>query len=108
MQLLRGAVKNPIKNDFVGTCKKYLECLEINLTFEAIKSLSKWKFKRLMKEKIEKAAFNYLIGLKNKTGRDGRVSKIAKIKYERLEIVVRTFCVIIPYADRLLVLKSEA
>ena len=63
----------------MNTCKKYLEFLEINLTFEAIKSLSKWKFKRLMKEKIEKAAFTYLIGLKNKIGRDGRVSKIAKI-----------------------------
>ena len=39
-----------------------------------------------MKEKIELAAFNYLIELKNKTGRDGRVSKIAKIEYERLEM----------------------
>ena len=85
-QVLDATIKNPIKNDFVSTCKKYLEFLEINLTFEAIKSLSKWKFKRLMKEKIEKAAFTYLIGLKNKIGRDGRVSKIAKIKYDRLEI----------------------
>ena len=70
----------------MNTCKKYLECLEINLTFELIKSLSKWKFTRLVKEKIEIVEFNYLIELKNKTGRDGRVSKIARIKYDRLEI----------------------
>ena len=39
-----------------------------------------------MKEKTEVAAFNYSTGLKDKTGRDGRVSKIAKIEYERLEM----------------------
>ena len=85
-QVFDATLKNPIKNDFVSTCKKYLECLEINITFESIKSLSKGKFKRIVKEKIEIVAFNYLIELKNKTGRDGRVSKIARIKYDRLEI----------------------
>ena len=39
-----------------------------------------------MKEKIEIVAFNYLIGLKNKIGRDGRVSKIARLIYDRIEI----------------------
>ena len=85
-QVFDATLKNPIKNDFVSTCKKYLECLEIDITFESIKSLSKGKFKRIVKEKIEIVAFNYLIGLKNKIGRDGRVSKIARIKYDRLEI----------------------
>ena len=70
----------------MSTCKKYLECLEINITFESIRSLSKWKFKRILKEKIEIVAFNYLIELKNKIGRDGRVSKIARMKYDRLEM----------------------
>ena len=70
----------------MSTCKKYLECLEINLTFKEIKSLSKWNFKRLIKKKTDVAAFKYLIRLKNKTGRDGRISKISKIEYDRLEI----------------------
>ena len=85
-QVFDATLKNPIKNNFVSTCKKYQECLEINITFESIKSLSKWKFKRILKEKIEIVAFNYLIELKNKIGRDVRVSKIARIRYDRLEM----------------------
>ena len=39
-----------------------------------------------MKEKIEELAFSYLIGLKNSPGREGKMSKIANIQYERLEL----------------------
>ena len=56
---------NPVKNDFVQTCKKYLEILNINLSFVEIGHMSKWKLKKLMKDHTKVAAFNYLITEKN-------------------------------------------
>ena len=50
--VLKATVENPVKNDFVLTCKKYLETLEINLSFEEIAKLSKFKFNKILKEKI--------------------------------------------------------
>ena len=79
-------LNNPIKNDFVSICRKYLAELTITLSFEEIRTLSKWKFKKLVKEKIEISAFNYLMELKNRPGRDGKISKVANIKYEKLEM----------------------
>ena len=85
-QVFDATVKNPIKNDFVRMCERYLQALNINLSFEEIENLSKWKFKRIVKEKTDKAAFEYLIQQKDKPRKDGKMSKIAIIKYEKLEL----------------------
>ena len=77
---------DPVKNDFVQTCKKYLEVLNLNLSFVEIGKMSKWKLKKLVKDHIKVAAFNYLIKEKNKPGKNGKQSKIACIEYEKLEI----------------------
>ena len=77
---------DPIKNDFVSICKKYLEDLNINLSFEEITNLSKWKLKKVLNEKIELAAFQYLIKLKNCPSREGKLSKVANIEYGKLEM----------------------
>ena len=39
-----------------------------------------------MKEKIEIFVFNYLMKLKNRPGRDGKISIVPNIKYEKLEM----------------------
>ena len=85
-KVFEATLNEPIKNDFVNTCKRYLEDLNINLSFEEIRNLSKWKFKKIIKEKIEIAAFKYLIELKNSPGRDGKMSKVSNIQYEKLEM----------------------
>ena len=85
-KIFEATLNEPIKNDFVNVCKKYLEELEIHLSFEEIRNLSKWKFKKIVIEKIEIAAFKYLIAVKNKPGRDGKMSKVSNIKYEKLEM----------------------
>ena len=36
-----------------------------NLSFEEIRNLSNWKFKKIGKEKMEIAAFKYVMELKN-------------------------------------------
>ena len=85
-KVFEATLNDPIKNNFVTTCMKHLKELNISLSFEEIRNLSKWKFKKIVKEKIEELAFSYLIGLKNSPGREGKRSKIANIQYERLEL----------------------
>ena len=62
------------------TCQKYLNCLDISLTFEEISGMSKYRFKQLVKQKTEEAGFAYLIGEKNKQ------KKISHLKYVKLEM----------------------
>ena len=78
-QVFQATSDNPIKNDFVQTCKKYLDELNINLSFEQIQAMSKWKMKKLLNEKISEAGFKYLIE---------KISSqnISHIKYKKLEM----------------------
>ena len=78
--VLKATCENPVKNDFVLICKKYLENLKINLSFEKIAKLSKFQFNKILKEKIEIAAFTYLKTQQNKQ------EKIKEINYSKLEI----------------------
>ena len=64
----------------------YATVLNISLSIEEIESLSKWKFKKIVKEKTTIAAFDYLIHQKDKPRKDGKMSKISIIKYEKLEL----------------------
>ena len=60
-QVFQATSENPIKNDFVNLCKKYLQILKIELSFTEIEYLSKYKFKKIVKEKVTTAAFDYLM-----------------------------------------------
>ena len=55
-QVLKATIEDTSKNDFVQTCKKYINELDINLSFEQIASMSKPAFKKLLKEKSRLAA----------------------------------------------------
>ena len=59
-QVFKATWDNPLKKDFVMTCKKYLEVLEINLTFEEIQLMSKFSFSQILKKQMKIAAFAYL------------------------------------------------
>ena len=74
--ILKASCENPTKNDVVNCCQKYLDCLDISLTFEEISAMSRYKFKQLVKQKTEEAGFAYLIKEKNKQ------KKISNLKYE--------------------------
>ena len=60
-QVLQATKESPTRNDFVETCNKYLKTLNINITFEEIGQMSKYKFKSIVKEKTTEAAFKYLL-----------------------------------------------
>ena len=79
-QVFKATCANPITNDFVKTCQKYLDCLDISLSFEEISGMSKYRFKQLVKQKTEEAGFAYLIREKNKQ------KKISHLKYVKLEM----------------------
>ena len=79
-KVLEATQENPLKNDFVTTCERYLEHLKIDLTFEEISQMSQYNFKKLVKEKTKEAGFKYLIEEKN------RQSKVCDIQYKCLEI----------------------
>ena len=49
-----------MKNDFVKTCRKYLGILKLNITFQEIEKLSKFKFTQMLKEKMKYEAFIFL------------------------------------------------
>ena len=82
-KVFQATCTNTIQNDFVNSCKKYLESLEIQLDFEEIRKMSKYQFKKLVKEKITEAGFKYLIQKKNEKGKQ---RKIEQLEYSKLSI----------------------
>ena len=79
-QILQVTRENSVKNDFVYTCQKYLKTLDINSTFEEIAKMSKFSFKKILKEKTQIAAFKYLNNEKLKQ------TKILDINYSELKM----------------------
>ena len=70
--------EQPVKGDWLSTCLSDLKSLGICNTLSEIKIMSKYKFNNILKEHIEKIAFEYLM---NKTGSKGR-----EILYEGFEM----------------------
>ena len=78
-KVLQATKNDPVKNDFVQTCTKHLEELEINLTFDELAAMSHWKVKNLVKQKTHQAGFKYLV-------EKASSQSIAHIKYENLSM----------------------
>ena len=81
-KVLQATWENPIKNDFVNMCKKYLGILDIYLSFTEIEKMSQWSFKKLVKAKTEVAGLKYLLEQK------ANQTKSMEIKYENLSLQV--------------------
>ena len=58
-KILKVTTESSVKNDFVYTCKKYLKTLNLEITFEEIEKMSKFSFKKLLKDKTYSAAFSF-------------------------------------------------
>ena len=79
-RILKAIEENPVKNDFVFTCKKYLEILKMNTTFEQLEKLSKIQLKKIIKERIQHEALVYLKIQQMKQ------EKIKNINYNQLKM----------------------
>ena len=82
-RVFQATCDNPVKNDFVKTCKKYLQTLGIMLSFDDIGKMSPYTFKKIVKEKVIQAGFKYLLEKKNEPGKQ---TKIAHLQYSKLEL----------------------
>ena len=71
---------DPAPGDFIELLKEDKESIGIDLTDNEIEMMSKRKFKNHVKEKIERAAFRYLLDRKQKH------SKMSRLTYEKFEI----------------------
>ena len=63
-------LENPVKGDWVTSCTQDLKDLEIKMSFDEIKVISKQNFCLILQKSIEKCAFEYLIkkrGIRDKT-----------------------------------------
>ena len=58
-----GQCQDPVKTDWVNTVKQGLIELDINMTFDDIKNLSKAKFNKVVKDKVQKKALEFLANL---------------------------------------------
>ena len=62
--------KKPTRGDWASTCIKDLQELDITLSLEEIKTMTKYKFSKMLKMKISENALNYL--KKKGRGKKGR------------------------------------
>ena len=54
--ILKAIQDEPRKNDFVTTCKKYIETLKMNLSFKEIEKMSKFQLRKILLEMIKNEA----------------------------------------------------
>ena len=69
----------PMKNDWALACRNDMEELELNLTFDEIRNMSKNRFKSRVSKATTKMALNYLLVEKNK------LKKVLHIQYSALK-----------------------
>ena len=77
-QFFKLQLQHPTKGDWVSTCRSDLKEMEIELTFQEIKNMSKESFAKLIKCRIPEIAFRYLL--------EKRGSKGKEIIYQKLEM----------------------
>ena len=61
-------LRQPTRGDWASTCQENLKTLEMNETFEEIRSLTLGQFQKIVKQKVLNAALEYL---QNKQGKKG-------------------------------------
>ena len=86
----------PIRNDWCTTVKEDLKFLNINLSFDEIKVMSKYSFKKIVKTKIRECAFYELM------------SKIEKNDHSKLKNILYQDLKMQPYLNSNLVNSNQA
>ena len=71
---------NPSPGDFVNLVQNDLEILGLNISEHEMKQTTKSKLKKIVKEKVHNAAFQYLKSLQQSH------SKMSNVKYEKFDI----------------------
>ena len=73
--------EKPTKGDFASSCMQDLAELEISLTMEEIKKITKYQFKRWIKMSIQKKALQYLITKQRSKGTEIHYHELKMAEY---------------------------
>ena len=79
-QVMIKQVENPSRQDWISQVYSNLNEFQINLSLDEIEKLSKYKFKKIVRNACLKTTFNYLLSEKEK------LSKGKQIKYNSFKI----------------------
>ena len=79
-KFLKSQIESPSKNDWILLIEKDLSSLEIYLSYENIKGLSKLEFKSFVQECVRRKALDYLNGIKSSH------RKVMHIKHSSLNL----------------------
>ena len=78
VKFFHAQILKPAKDDWCTAVKKDLNDLNMSMNFEEIKTTKKLKFKKMLKIKIEEAAFSELINSKGK--------KLKNVTYNKFKL----------------------
>ena len=59
--MLKLQLEQPTTGDWAGTCLKDLEYINVNLTLDEIRKISKPKYTSILKQRISEVALSYLV-----------------------------------------------
>ena len=74
-------LENPKRGDGASTAKKNLQDLNINLSNEEIRNMSKSTFIKLVRNKCKESAFRYLTNKRVKKGKDIEYGSLRMSEY---------------------------
>ena len=74
-------IKSPTRGDWFSTCQNDLKLLRFEGSLEEIKLMTKTKFNRILKERINENALRYLTGKQGTKGKQIRYSDIEMAEY---------------------------
>ena len=80
-QFLKLQFENPTKGDWASSCFNDLRALEINLSLEEIKNITKKQFKDILKQSINQKAFEYLENKRRSKGKEIRYTGLKMAEY---------------------------
>ena len=74
-------IEKPVRFDWASTCKQDLKKLDINLSFEDIRSMSVNKFRKLIQNKCKEKALEYLMRKRGSKGKEIQYTDIETAEY---------------------------
>ena len=80
-KFLKLQLENPTRGDWASSCQMALKDLQINLSYEEIEKMTKKQFNSIIKESIQKRAFEYLISKKKSKGKEIQYFELKMAEY---------------------------
>ena len=94
-QFFMAQLNKPERRDWVSTCQKNIEDLDLNITLEEMKNMKETKFRKVLKEKIKIKAMEYLT--------EKIKSKGKEIRNERLHMADY----LLPFSRKLTIIEKQ-